>query len=224
MFYHKNGYVEGKRDLAYQIIADNQTEKLKFCLQSGVFSPGFLIENENILGRILKSRRPDCLEVLLSFDDVDVMNIGVNDAAYRDDFSMNSLSYILQSGDEEELWDKGTRLALFQRLLKDPRVEVNIENGNSKERPIHLAAALANPWYLQALLKHPEIEINALDLAGQSPLSIALSKRNLRNVQALAASKDFKFFSLIHDNQLIIFISQVIFAYTIIVFYISKYY
>ena len=53
-----------KGDLAFDLILNNQVEKLKFCFENFIFAPSQLICNEEtILGRIIQEVRVDCLKV-----------------------------------------------------------------------------------------------------------------------------------------------------------------
>ena len=54
---------KGKGDLAFQLILNNQAERFRFCLETGILAKDQLIWDENILGRIVREIRLDLLKV-----------------------------------------------------------------------------------------------------------------------------------------------------------------
>lgn len=188
--YPEFGGIEGKKDLAFQLIMNKQREKLKFCLDIGFLPMDLKIEHGNILGRIIQHASLDCLEVFLEFPGVDVMNIGEKDAMYGDEFSTNSLIYALRKanlgGNVEQ---RNNKLAIFKKLVNDPRVDVNRRDEYTKELPIHCAALVKDSRYLHVLLMHQFINVNAVTKTGQSALSIAIRNGKIKNAKLLCEHK-----------------------------------
>lgn len=56
---------KGKGDLAFQLILNNEVDKFRFCLETGILAKDQVIWEEVILGRIVREIRLDLLKVKL---------------------------------------------------------------------------------------------------------------------------------------------------------------
>ena len=98
----------------------------------------------------------------------------------------NSLNYLIDRADSDHKAD--LRLEAFKMLLADPRVDVNLGDKRTQEKPVHKAALMKNSKFLEELLKHPDVKLNAVHKKHNWKTAIikAIGKGREKNVKLLA--------------------------------------